>query len=82
MPDGSDSLEDSIVSQFLDNLESSNDVSEQVSSVISDFSEEDDFGGHDKIQEKSSTLRNTWTDSTPSGSPVVTRKFGKVCGRD
>lgn len=51
MPDGSDSLEDSIVSQFLDNLESSDDVSEQVSSVISDFSEDDDFGGRDQIQE-------------------------------
>lgn len=51
MPDGPDSLEDSIVSQFLDNLESSDDVSEQVSSVISGFSEEDDFGGRDQIQE-------------------------------
>lgn len=51
MPDGSESLEESIVSEFLDSLESSDDVSEQVSSVISNFSEEANFGGRDQIQE-------------------------------
>lgn len=49
MTDGSDSLEDNIVSKFLDNLESADDVSEEVSDVISDLSDEDDFGGRDQI---------------------------------
>lgn len=49
MPDNSESLEGNIVSNFIDNLESSDDVSEDVSSVISDLSDEDDFGGRDQI---------------------------------
>jgi hypothetical protein len=51
MTDGSESLEENIVNQFLGNLESSDDVSEEVSDVISELSESDDFGGRDQIME-------------------------------
>lgn len=51
MTEGSDSLEDSIVSQFVDNLESSDEVSVEVSGVISGYSGEDDFGGREQIAE-------------------------------
>ncbi|MFC6764127.1 hypothetical protein [Natrinema soli] len=49
MSDESGSLEESIVDKFLDNLESSDEISEQVSAVISGASEEDDFGGRDQV---------------------------------
>ncbi|WP_114578451.1 hypothetical protein [Saliphagus sp. LR7] len=49
MTDDSQSLEDNIVSKFLDNLESSDEVTEEVSSAISDLSDEGDFGGRDQI---------------------------------
>lgn len=53
MSNESESLERSIVAKFLDKLESSDDVSEEVSTVISSLSDEDDFGGRDHIMEQS-----------------------------
>ncbi|WP_162989908.1 hypothetical protein [Natronorubrum halophilum] len=52
MPDGSESLEESIVDKFIDSLESSDIVSEEVSTVISGLSDEDDFGGRDQVAEQ------------------------------
>jgi len=49
MSDGSDSLEDRIVNQFLNYLESSDEISNQAFTIISNLSDEDDFGGRDQI---------------------------------
>lgn len=49
MTDDSKSLEENIVNQFLSNLESSDDISEEVSDTLSNLSDKDDFGGRDQI---------------------------------
>jgi 3-hydroxyacyl-CoA dehydrogenase len=49
MTDDSESLEENIVKQFLSNLESSDDISEEVSDTLSNLSDKDDFGGRDQI---------------------------------
>jgi hypothetical protein len=49
MTDDSESLEENIVNQFLSNLESSDDISEEVSDTLSNLSDKDDFGGRDQI---------------------------------
>ena len=49
MTDDSESLEENIVNQFLSNLESSDDISEEVSDTLSNLSNRDDFGGRDQI---------------------------------
>ena len=44
-------LEEQILNRFLDGLEENSEVSEEVVGVISDLSDEDDFGGRDQLEE-------------------------------
>lgn len=49
MPDSSETLEESIVNKFIGRLEESEDISEGISDAITGLSEQEDFGGRDRI---------------------------------
>lgn len=51
MSNDSGSVEDDIVNRFIDSIDSSDEISEDVSDVISAHSNEDDFGGRKQISE-------------------------------
>lgn len=45
-------LGEQILGQFLEDLEDNADISKEVSGVIKDLSDKDDFGGRDQIEER------------------------------
>lgn len=44
-------MEEQIVSKFLDNVEEHPEISEEIKEVIRGLSDEDDFGGREKLAE-------------------------------
>lgn len=45
------SMEDQIVSRFLNKIENHSEISEEITDVIEELSDEDDFGGRDRLAE-------------------------------
>jgi len=53
-----DTLEDQILSRFLDNIEENEEVSSEIEELVRDVSDEDDFGGRDQLEQKALEVKD------------------------